>query len=84
MAAGTSAVLLSGKKVKGEISAQHADTTGHVYLGTSLGEVLKYTISGGALAKIGSVGKAITSLSIYSGLLYIGHKGGRFSSMTTS
>lgn len=81
MAAGTKAKLVN---IPGEVTAQASDGAGLIYLGTSKGDVIKYTTATKAVAKVGNVGRAIESMSLYSGLLYIARRGGMLGTMTTA
>lgn len=67
----------------GEVVASAQDGT-YVYLGTNKGEVIRYTISGGAVTVLANVSGKIVSMSLYSGVLYVGLADGKLVSVTTT
>jgi hypothetical protein len=66
-----------------EITASETDGT-YVYLGTAVGSVIRYTIAGGTLTTLRNIEKKIISMSIYSGVLYVGCSDGTLISITTT
>ena len=53
------------------------------YMGTDVGDVLKYNEATHVMTTLINVGGAITSMMIYSGILWVGVKGGKFVAVTT-
>jgi hypothetical protein len=53
------------------------------YIGTDVGDVLKYNESTKAITTLVNVGGYITSMMLYSGILWVGVKGGRYVAVTT-
>lgn len=77
------ATITSLKVLDGEVVASSQDGT-YLYLGTNKGDVLKYAISGGTVTTLANVGGEIASMSLYSGVLYVGIAGGKLVSVTTT
>lgn len=75
--------LTKAKILKGEVTASESDGT-YVYFGTDQGDVIRYTIATGVVTTLKNVGGKIVSMSIYSGVLYIGIAGGVLATLTTS
>ena len=75
--------ITSLKAFDGEVTASAQDGT-YVYLGTNKGDVIRYTISGGTVTTLTNVGGKIVSMSLYSGLLYVGIDGGKLVSVATT
>jgi len=71
------------KVLDGEVTASAQDGT-YVYLGTDKGDVIRYAISGGAVTTLTNVNGKIISMSLYSGLLYVGIAGGKLVSVATT
>jgi len=71
------------KVLDGEVTASAQDGT-YVYLGTNKGDVIRYAISGGAVTTLTNVNGKIISMSLYSGLLYVGIAGGKLVSVATT
>ncbi len=74
----TSLTVFDGEVVA---SAQDGD---YLYLGTNKGEVIRYTIDGGAVATLARLSGAVASMAVYSGLLYVGLAGGQLVSVATT
>ena len=53
------------------------------YIGTDVGDVLKYNEATKAMTTLTNVGGYVTSMMIYSGILWVGVKGGKFVAVTT-
>jgi len=75
--------ITSLKVFDGEVMASAQDGT-YVYLGTNKGDVIRYTIADGVVATLTNVGGNIKSMSLYSGLLYVGIDGGKLVSVATT
>jgi len=71
------------KVLDGKVTASETDGT-YVYLGNNKGEVLRYTIADSTVTTLASLGSRIKSMSIYSGVLYVGLANGELVTVTTS
>jgi hypothetical protein len=66
-----------------EVTASETDGT-YIYLGTAIGDIIRYTIASGVVTTLRNIAKKIISMSIYSGVLYVGSADGTLTSITTT
>lgn len=77
------ATVTTLKVLDSEVVASAQDGT-YVYLATNKGQILKYAISGGAVTTLAALSGNIKSMSLYSGVLYVGMASGDLKSVTTT
>jgi hypothetical protein len=56
---------------------------GYFYFGTNKGDIKKYNVATQAITTLLNVEGEVISMTLYSGILYIGISGGKFTQVTT-